>query len=475
MALPAIETCDATDLVRCLEAGTLSPVEAVEDALRRIDTSNAALGAFATVDPDGARRAAGDAARRRAAGRPLSRIDGLPVSIKDLTDMQGVPTRKGSRITSDAPATTDAPLTAHLRAAGAVIIGKTATPEFGWKGVTDNPLSGICRNPWDSALTPGGSSGGAAVAAVLGMGWLHQGSDAGGSIRIPCAFCGLAGLKPTFGRVPQWPPSAMGPLSHLGPMARSIRDCALMMQVISRPDIRDPTLSPPDASDWTDMQSAGVAGRRIAVWREAGEVPLHPEIDAALSCAAAALKTAGAEVIEASPDTRDARAIFDVLWQAGAASIVARVPRAEREWMDPGLLAEAEMGSALDAVAHVEAEQARLAFASRMAAFQADHDFILSPAVPIPAFAAGHDVPRGTSLRKWPDWTPFTYPFNLTQQPVASVPWGTTRDGRHVGLQIAGRRHADREVLAAAAVMEAAAPQKTWPEREGTAHAEGRP
>ncbi len=463
MTLPPTETSDATDLVRCLEDGTLSSVEAVEETLSRIEARNASLGAFASVDPAGARTAAEEAARRRRDGRPQSPIDGLPVTIKDLADMRGHATRKGSLTTSDAPAREDAPLTAHLRAAGAVIVGKTATPEFGWKGVTDSPHSGICRNPWDASLTPGGSSGGAAAAAVLAMGWLHQGSDAGGSIRIPCAFCGLAGLKPTFGRVPQWPPSAMGPLSHLGPMARSVRDCALMMETIAQPDARDPTLAPPDRSGWIAALDDGVAGRRIALWRQAGSVSVHPEIDAALSSAAEALSAAGAEVVEDAPETGDALAIFDALWRAGAAWIVAQVPEAERDRMDPGLLAEAEAGAALGAVEQIAAEQARLAFASRMAAFQADYDFILSPAVPIPAFAAGHDVPADSAMSRWPDWTPFTYPFNLTQQPVASVPWGTIMDGRHIGLQIAGRRHADREVLASAAELERAAPRKIWP------------
>ncbi len=466
MSLPPPESCDATDVIRALDEGRASPVEALEDALSRARNWEH-LGAFVLVDAAGARIAAEEAARRRAERRPLSPIDGLPVTIKDLVDMRGHPTRKGSLTTPDTPAAADAPLAAHLRAAGAVILGKTTTPEFGWKGVTDSPLTGPCRNPWDPDLTPGGSSGGAAAAAVLGLGWLHQGSDAGGSIRIPCAFCGLAGLKPTFGRVPQWPPSAMGPLSHLGPMARSIRDCAVMMEAIARPDARDPTLSPPDPAGWAEDLGAGVAGRRVAVWRQAGGVETHPEIDAALTAAADALSDAGAEVVEAAPDTEGAAAIFDTLWRAGAARLLAQIPAAQRDRLDPGLRAEAEAGAALDAVAQLDAEHARLAFASRTAAFQTGFDFILSPAVPIPAFGLGRDVPEGSAMRRWPDWTPFTYPFNLTQQPVASVPWGTTMKGRHIGVQIAGRRHADREVLAAAAAIERAAPSKTWPTREG--------
>ena len=233
MSTPDIGQMNAVELLSRFRDKSLSPVEVAEDALLRIERYNPVVNAYCHVDPQGALQAARASEQRWLKGTPCGALDGVPASIKDLTLTQGMPTRKGSRTTTaQGPWAIDAPFSAFMRKAGAVLLGKTTTPEFGWKGVTDNPLSGITPNPWDTRLTAGCSSGGAAAAASLNLGVLHQGSDAGGSIRIPCAFTGTFGIKPTFGYVPQWPASSMTILSHLGPMTRTVEDSILMLQTV---------------------------------------------------------------------------------------------------------------------------------------------------------------------------------------------------------------------------------------------------
>src|SRR5215217_7781008 len=230
----------AAELAAAYRSGQLSPVEAAQEALERIEERDETVNAFCLVDPDAALADARESAERFARGEPRGPLDGVPVAIKDLLVTRGWPTLRGSpAIDPHGPWEDDAPVVAALRRSGAVLPGKTTTPELGWKGVTDSPLTGITRNPWDRSRTAGGSSGGSAAALATGMVPLALGTDGGGSIRIPCAFCGLPGLKPTFGRVPAWPASPFGPVSHVGPMARTVADLALLLDVIAQPDARD--------------------------------------------------------------------------------------------------------------------------------------------------------------------------------------------------------------------------------------------
>ncbi|HEX4328554.1 MAG TPA: amidase family protein, partial [Burkholderiales bacterium] len=227
----------AVELSAGYAAKRLSPVEVTQAVLARIDAVNPRVNAFCLVDHEAALAAARASEARWHKGRPLSFIDGVPAGIKDLVLARGWPTLRGSKTVDPAgPWNDDAPATARLREAGAVLLGKTTTPEWGWKGVTDSPLTGITRNPWNLGVTPGGSSGGASAALAAGMGALHVGTDGGGSIRIPSSFCGLAGIKAHFGRVPAWPLSPMGNVAHVGPMARTVRDCAGLLDVLARPD-----------------------------------------------------------------------------------------------------------------------------------------------------------------------------------------------------------------------------------------------
>jgi aspartyl-tRNA(Asn)/glutamyl-tRNA(Gln) amidotransferase subunit A len=244
-----IAFASAETLLDLYSSKALSPVEVTQTLLERLDRLQPQLNAFCVIDRDGALTAARASEERWRRGEPMGALDGAPVTLKDLVLMRGFPTRRGSRLTEPLPDTEDSPPTARLREAGAVILGKTTTPEFGWKAIGDSPLTGITRNPWKLDRTSGGSSAGAAVACAAGIGPLHQGSDGAGSIRIPSAFCGIFGIKATFGRVPAHPPSPMALLSNVGPMTRHVRDAALMLNVLSRPDPRDPYRLPYDDRD----------------------------------------------------------------------------------------------------------------------------------------------------------------------------------------------------------------------------------
>lgn len=435
----------------------ISPVEATEAALDRIRRFNGAVNAYCVVDETGAREAARAAELRWLKGAPLSPIDGVPSSIKDLTMVAGLPLRKGSRTTGDAPSKEDAPFTARMRAAGAVILGKTTTPEFGWKGVTDNPLTGITRNPWNTGRTSGGSSGGAAAAAALNLGALHQGSDAGGSIRIPCGFCGVFGIKPSFGWVPQWPASAMTTLSHLGPITRTVRDAAMMLNVVARPDDRDSYAATGFPGDWTAFLDRPLTGLRIAYSPTLGYVKVRPDVLRAVDAAVKVLADLGAEVNLADPGFEDPLDVFNTLWHAGAAKILETVPPHQRHLMDPELVRIAEDGMATPMVRYMLAQDTRAALAERMARFHRDYDVLVTPMLPLTAFAAGRNVPDDAD--DWVTWTPFTFPFNMTQQPTASVPCGFGDDGLPVGLHVVAAKWRDDLAMRVSSAFEAACPQ----------------
>ena len=448
----------ATELATAYRARDLSPVEATEACLQRIDERDGDLNAFCLVDAESALEDARASEARYARGEPAGPLDGVPVAIKDLLVTKGWPTLRGSTTIDPAgPWDDDAPVVAALRRSGAVIPGKTTTPELGWKGVTDSALTGVTRNPWDPAKTPGGSSGGSSAALAAGMIPLALGTDGGGSIRIPCAFCGLPGLKPTFGRVPAWPASPFGPVSHVGPMARTVADLALLLDVIAQPDARDWQQLPPVARSFGAGIDDGVSALRIAFSPELGHAAVDPEIAALVAEAAAAFAALGAHVELVDPGFADPRETFDVLWSTGAARAVEALSRTDG--IDPGLAAMAAQGRAHSGLDYLRACGERDQLAIAMSRFHQTWDLLLTPAMPIAAFDAGREVPEGATDPRWPGWTPFTYPFNLTQQPAATVPCGFTPAGLPAGLQIVGPRHADALVLRAAQAYEQAHPQ----------------
>jgi len=446
-----------TELLAKYRAREISPVEATRAILERIERLNPALNAFCLVDADAALALARASEARWMKGAPMGPLDGVPVSIKDVFLTRGWPTLRGSKtIDRKGPWLEDAPAVARLREAGAVLVGKTTTPEFAWKGVTDSPLTGVTRNPWNPEKTPGGSSGGAAAAVASGMGPLALGTDGGGSIRIPCALTGLFGIKPTFGRVPAWPPSPMGTLAHVGPIARSVADAALMFGAIAQPDKRDWFALPHDKRDTLEGLEGGVRNLRIAFSADLGYAKVDREVAALVKKAARALEDLGAKIEEHDPGFEDPQEIFTRHWFPGAAAFVRGVPPAKRKLMDKGLLDVAKKGERITTAQYFDAMQKRFALGALMNRFHERYDLLVTPTLPIAAFEAGRDAPKG--MKRWTNWTPFSFPFNLTQQPAASIPCGLTRAGLPVGLHIVGAKYADALVLRAARAFESAHP-----------------
>jgi len=448
--------CTAHELASLYAARRASPVEATQAVLARIDQLNPQLNAFCLVASDDALAAARASQARWDAQGALSPLDGVPVSIKDLILARGWPTRRGSLTVDPAqPWDVDAPATARLREAGAVLIGKTTTPEFGCKGETNSLLTGITRNPWHTARTSGGSSGGAAAAVASGMGPLALGTDGAGSVRIPAALCGSFGLKPSFGRVPAYPLSPFGSVAHLGPLTMDVRDAALMLDVLKQPDARDWTALPADAASMLSGLDLGVKGLRVAYSPRLGYVRhVHPEVAAAVDTAAAAFTSLGAHVEAVDPGFDDPIEITTGLWVLGAWTLWNTLTAAQQTVTDPDFRAQAELGARLSALQVQQLNQRRAVLGSQMRQFMQRFDLLLTPAVAVPAFEA-----RATGAAPFDDaaflhWTPFSYPFNLTQQPACSIPCGLTIDGLPIGLQIVGPMFGDALVLRAARAYE---------------------
>ncbi|EME53285.1 amidase [Amycolatopsis decaplanina] len=451
----------ASELVAAYATGELSPVEATQNALRVIEERDGETNAFCLVDADGALEQAKASEVRWRDGNPIGWLDGVPASIKDMFLTQGWPTLRGSRcIDLGQPWDVDSPVTARLRENGLVLLGKTTTPELAWKGVTDNTLTGITRNPIDPSTTAGGSSGGSAAAVAAGMGELSVGTDGGGSIRIPASFCGIVGLKPTHGRIPLFPASPFGPLSHAGPMARSVDDTALLLDVLAMPDHRDPAALAPPVSTYREAVRRDVRGLIAAYSPTLGYVDVDPEVAAIVKSAVQSLGDAGLHIEETDPGFTDPKPAFDILWSTGAAKWLDTFPAGSETKVDPGLRKVWELGKTFSASDYLGANAERAALGILMGEFHTRYDVLITPTLPIPAFEAGHEVPPGSGLSGWPDWTPFTYPFNMTQQPAISVPAGRTSHGLPVGLQIVGPRHSDDLVLAVAKLLEEVRP---WP------------
>jgi aspartyl-tRNA(Asn)/glutamyl-tRNA(Gln) amidotransferase subunit A len=352
----------------------------------------------------------------------------------------------------------DAPASARLREAGAVLLGKTCTPEFGCKGETNSPLTGITRNPWDPSKTSGGSSGGAAAAVAAGMGPLSVGTDGAGSVRIPAGFCGNFGLKPSFGRVPAYPLSPMGTVAHLGPHSMSVHDAALMMNVLKKPDARDWTSLPYDAADYTATLDDGVRGLRIAFSPDLGYARVHPEVAAAVETAVRRLEALGAHVEQVNPGFEDPLEITTGLWFIGAWALWNTLSPEQHALTDPDFRAQAMLGSRLTTLEVQALHSRRGELGSRMRQFMQRYDLLVTPTVAVPAFdakPAGHSPMDPQAML---GWTPFSYPFNLTQQPACTIPCGLTVAGLPIGLQIVGPMFGDALVLRAARAYETVRP-----------------
>ncbi|WP_421694288.1 amidase [Aestuariivirga sp.] len=449
----------AAKLVRGYARKKFSPVEVVQSCLAQIERHDKTLNAMVHVRPEEALAAARASEKRWIRGEPQGPVDGVPTLIKDLLLVRGWPTLRGSRTVDKAQAwDQDAPSVARLRECGAVFLGATTTPEFGWKGVTDSPLTGITRNPWDPSKTPGGSSGGSSAAAAAGYAPLTLGTDGGGSIRIPAGFSGIFGHKPSFGRVPAWPLSPFGTVAHVGPMTRRVEDSCLLMNVISQPDARDWHSLPYDGVDYTAKLGRSIKGLRIAFSPTLGYVEVDPEIAALVKNAVKLMEELGAIVTEVDPGFADPAPCFRTLWWAGARNLLGKLPAEKKKLLDPALADVVEQAKAISLDDYQDAVRERGVLGSQMRQFMEGYDLLVTPTLPIPAFEAGKLSPSAPDKTgKWVNWTPFSYPFNLTQQPAASVPCGFTSTGLPAGLHLVGRMYDDRSVLNAAYAYEQAA------------------
>jgi len=452
----------ARELAAAIRTRQVSPVEVVDAHLARIHRVDPQLRGYCTLTEERARAAAREAEAALMRGGVPGPLHGVPVSVKDLLFVEGVRAMRGSAIFEDFVPAFDSPSVERLKRAGAIVLGKTSTSEFGWKGVTDSRVSGVTRNPWQLECTPGGSSGGAAATVCAGLGTLALGTDGGGSIRIPASFTGVFGLKPSFGLVPMWPPNAAAQFAHAGPITRTVRDAALMLNVIAGADDRDLGSIPGGSGDYIAACDGGISGLAIAWSPTLGDARVDPEIARVTAAALDTFADLGCRVEEVDTEFESAEAIFTTIWTASIGAFLKPYLAKWQDRMDPGLV------ELVKSAARLTADQFGRALLERPLRWQSfrtlfeKFDLLVTPTLPVAAFPVDAESVMGkpaTSL----SWTPFTYPFNLTGQPAASVPCGFTDAGLPVGLQIVGRRHADRTVLRACAAFEEARPSKGRP------------
>jgi aspartyl-tRNA(Asn)/glutamyl-tRNA(Gln) amidotransferase subunit A len=463
--MPEFYKYSALELMSGYRGRSFSPVEVTRELLDRIDRLNPALIAYVTVTHEMAMEQARASEARWLRGESLA-LDGVPISIKDLTPTKGVRTTLGSLLYEHWVPDYDAPFVERVKTAGAVILGKTNTPERGWKGESTNRVFGSSHNPWKHGKTPGGSSGGGAAAVAMGLGPLAQGSDGAGSIRIPAGFSGIFGHKPSYALIPQYPPSAVGDVSHFGPMSRTVADAALMMTYTAGADPRD-RHSWTSGIDYLRELDGDLPRLRIAWSPDLGFAAVDPEVERIAHDAARVFEQLGHSMEDAHPDASDPWPTADILWSTGMAGAVFENFDDVRHLLDPGRATIIDDAFSRSAAAVGYANFKRNEYFDTVREFMDDYDLLLTPTLPCQAFDAGLDFPATIAGREmsYLGWTAFTYPFNLTGQPAATVPAGFTADGLPVGLQIVGKIRDDVNVLRAARAFESARPwAHHWPD-----------
>ena len=453
----------AVELLRRVESKAISPVEVVQATLDRVEALNPRLNALCTLTAERAMDRAHTAQTALVRGERLGPLHGIPVTIKDLAFTRGVKTMGGSHIFADRVPDEDAPFVTRLEQAGAIMIGKTTTPEFGWKGCGDSPLTGVSHNPWKHGYNAGGSSTGAAICAASGIGPIHQGSDGAGSIRMPASFCGVYGVKPSYGRVPYYPMSNNDHLSHIGPITRTVADAALMLRVMAGPDDRDQGSLEAPPRDYLAHLDDGIAGLRIAFSPDLGYLPVDREVTDVVAAAVRAFEGLGYPVEEVDPGWGDHTEMEHCIWTTMIAGNAGPYVARWREHMDPGLVACIEEGHRYSAVDFFAFRAERNACYQQVRKFFERYDLLLTPTLSVAAFPAGRLIPEHWEQHRWDwiRWAGFSYPFNLTWMPAASCPCGFTEDGRPVGLQIVAGRFQDLRVLQASRVFEQAFPWRS--------------
>lgn len=454
----------AIELGEMIRAKKVSPVDVVKAAFERIKQHNPQLNAYITLQEGEALCAAAKAEEAVMQGKTLSPLHGVPYHVKDNLWVRESRTTFGSKLQEHDITPEDCPAVQRLRDAGLILLGRTNTPEYGWKGVTDNRVFGITRNPWNTDLTPGGSSGGASAAVAAGLGPIGIGTDGGGSLRIPASFSGVVGFKASFGRIPNWPGSGGAILRHIGPITRTVTDIAATLDIIAGPDARDLLSLPASGIRWAEQVNAGVKGKRIAFSPDFGYAKVEPKVAAICRQAAKKFSETGAHVEEVKLDWSDPYDPWSVFFFGTAAANLEKKLEQQGDLLDPGLRKVVEAGLKLRGVDFANALAARHQFWEQVRKTYEKFDLIISPTLAVPPFAVGRDDADpldGKKLRPL-QWTQFTYPFNLTGQPAVSVPAGWTKSGVPVGLQIIGGQQADLLVLQAARAWEQVQP---WQDR----------
>lgn len=454
----------ATELSERVRRKAISPVEIMGAVLARIEACEPRVNAFAHLNPEVAMKQARAAETALMGGGPFGRLHGLPVTIKDLAPTLGMPTGFGSHSMTGFQADHDAPLVSRLRQAGAIVIGKTTTSEFGWTGVSRNPVNGITHNPWKHGYNAGASSAGAGAAAAAGYGPLHHGSDGAGSIRMPAHFCGVFGLKPSYGRVPNFPQGGGDYTTHSGPLTRTVADSAMMLEVMAGPHPLDHSSSEAGPASYLARLGEGIAGKRIAFSPDLGHARVDPNVSTLVAAAVARFTELGATVdLVKLPWAADGPELVRAFWAAHYTRLTPKLEKFEAQ-MDPGLVALIRAGNAVPIGDYMQKRERKMDYIAAMQLWFQDYDFLLTPAVSVAAFPAERLIPEHWPQHDWDwvSWAEFSYPFNFSGNPAASVPCGFTSAGLPVGLQIVGRRYDDLGVLQAAAAFEAMQP---WADR----------
>jgi aspartyl-tRNA(Asn)/glutamyl-tRNA(Gln) amidotransferase subunit A len=454
----------ATELARSIRSKALSPVELMQAVLQRAQALNAELNCICTPTYDVAMQAARAAEAAVMRGEQLGLLHGVPTSIKDLALTKGVRSMAGSNIHRERVPDFDHAHVERMREAGAISIGKTTVPEFGWKGTSHSPVTGITHNPWRRGMNAGGSSAGAAVCAAAGIGPIHQGSDGAGSIRMPAAFCGVYGLKPSFGRIPYWPMPNNGLISHVGPLTRTVADAALMLQALAGPDDRDMSSLEAPPQDFLSTLDADISGLRVAFSPDLGYLEVDREVAEPVRNAALAFQDLGCKVDEVNPQWGDPIEMEHCHFASNYAGMLGPLLDEWAERMDPGLVALTRHGQRYSAADYCAAQGQRLVYYDKVRAFFERYDLLLTPSLSVAAFPVEKLIPSHWEQHPWDwlRWAGFSYPFNLTGLPAATCPCGFTANGLPVGLQIVAGRFQDALVLRASRAFERA---RAWSQR----------
>jgi aspartyl-tRNA(Asn)/glutamyl-tRNA(Gln) amidotransferase subunit A len=450
----------ATELVARIRDKSLSPVALMEATIARAEALNPKLNAICTTTFDTAMDEARAAEAAVMRGGDLPFLHGIPTTIKDLALTRGVRTMAGSHVFADRVPEINHAHVERMTAAGMISIGKTTTSEFGWSGVSNCPLTGITHNPWKHGMNAGASSAGAAVCTAAGIGPVHQGSDGAGSIRMPAAFCGVYGLKPSHGRIPYYPMPQNGLISHVGPITRTVGDAALMLQALAGPDVRDMTSIDAPPENYLAHLDDGVAGLRVAYSPDLGYLKVDDEVATSVRKAVQAFTDAGCVVDEVDPGWGDPIEMEHCLFSVTIAMMWGGFVAEWGDKMDPGLVAIIRYGQRFSAIEYSRAAGERLAYYDKVRALFERYDILVTPSLSVAAFPAERLIPEHWEQHEWDwlRWAGFSYPFNLTWLPAATCPCGFTADGLPIGLQIVASRNHDLRVLQASRAFEQARP-----------------